>query len=122
MTTLVAVAIGGSVGAPSRYLLDRFIGRRIKSAFPWGTVAINLSGSLLLGILTGLSLASFPTALLETGFCGAYTTFSTFEFETVRLWQEGLTAKAAANLILSVVFGLVLGLVGIKVGLAFNHG
>jgi len=89
----LVVAAGGLVGAPSRYLLDRAISSRIESDLPWGTFVINITGSLLLGFLTGLTLAGrlpdIGKALLGTGFCGAYTTFTTFTFETVRLLEDG---------------------------------
>jgi CrcB protein len=97
----VAFVIAAAVGAPLRYLVDGYIGDRVEGAFPWGTFAINVSGSLLLGVLTGLALYhAFPKApkvILGTGFCGAYTTFSTFTFETVRLVEEGALAEAFRN-------------------------
>lgn len=124
MTALafLLVAAGGFVGAPSRYLLDRAVTRRIESDFPWGTLLINVTGSLLLGFLTGLSvsgrLPDLPKALLGTGFCGAYTTFSTFSFETVRLIQDGQLAHAASNAVVSVAVGLGAAAAGFAAGLA----
>ena len=91
----------GALGAPARYLVDGFLSDRAEGAFPWGTLVINASGSLLLGALTGLSLYhAFPwtsKVILGTGFCGAYTTFSTFSFETVRLLEEGALNEALRN-------------------------
>jgi CrcB protein len=76
-------------------------------AFPWGTLIVNLSGSLVLGVLTGLALyhalPQAPRVVVGTGFCGAYTTFSAFSFETVRLLEEGELAEAAANLVGSLL-------------------
>jgi CrcB protein len=119
----LAVAGGGLVGAPSRYLLDRAISSRIESDMPWGTVVVNISGSLLLGALTGLGLghhlSPIPTALLGTGFCGAYTTFSTFTFETVRLLEDGRIFEAAGNVAVSVLVGLAAAAAGVALGLAF---
>jgi fluoride exporter len=118
----LVVAAGGIVGAPSRYLLDQFVTGRTSSGLPWGTMAINLSGSLLLGFLTGLTLAGHlpPTAkaLLGTGFCGAYTTFSTFTFETVRLMENGRFLSAAGNVLVSVAVGLGAAAAGLALGLA----
>lgn len=97
----VAFVAAGALGAPVRYLVDGFVGDRTEGAFPWGTFFINATGSLLLGILTGLSLyhafPKTPKVVLGTGFCGAYTTFSTFTFETVRLVEEGAVDEAFRN-------------------------
>ena len=94
----VAFIAAGAVGAPVRYLVDGLIGDRTEGAFPWGTFAINATGSLALGLLTGLGLyhafPETPRLVLGTGFCGAYTTFSTFSFETVRLLEEGARSEA----------------------------
>jgi CrcB protein len=118
----VMVAAGGFVGAPSRYLLDRAVNRRVESDLPWGTFLVNLSGSFVLGLLTGLSLGNHLSpvakALLGTGFCGAYTTFSTFTFETVRLIEVGQYLEAALNAGVSVIVGLVGGGIGLAIGLA----
>lgn len=116
------VAAGGFVGAPSRYLLDRAVNRRVESDLPWGTFLVNVSGSFVLGLLTGLTLGNHLSpvakALLGTGFCGAYTTFSTFTFETVRLLEVGQYLEAALNAGVSVVVGLVGGGIGLAIGLA----
>jgi CrcB protein len=116
------VALGGFVGAPSRYLLDRAVNRRIESDLPWGTFLVNVSGSFVLGLLTGLSLShhlsSTAKALLGTGFCGAYTTFSTFSFETVRLLETGQILDASLNVAASVLTGFAGALAGLAIGLA----
>jgi fluoride exporter len=97
----VAFVFAAAVGAPLRYLVDGAIGDRTEGAFPWGTFTINATGSLLLGFLTGLALyhafPQTPKVILGTGFCGAYTTFSTFTFETVRLVEEGALDEALRN-------------------------
>ena len=112
---------GGAVGAPSRYLLDGYIQSRTGGAYPWGTFAINAAGSLLLGILTGLALEHglSPTTelVLGTGFCGAFTTFSTFVFETVRLAEEGASNEALRNIATNVIVGTVLAGIGLAVTL-----
>ena len=97
----VAFVGAGAVGAPLRYLVDGAVGDRTEGVFPWGTFIINASGSLLLGLLTGLALyhafPKTPKVILGTGFCGAYTSFSTFTFETVRLVEEGALSEAFRN-------------------------
>ncbi|HTU36608.1 MAG TPA: fluoride efflux transporter CrcB [Acidimicrobiales bacterium] len=120
-TFFLVVAAGGFFGAPSRYLLDRAVTRRVNSDLPWGTFVINVSGSLLLGTLTGLTLShhlsDLGRALLGTGFCGAYTTFSTFTFETLRLVEDGRYLEAAGNVSVSVMVGLVAATAGLALGL-----
>jgi CrcB protein len=122
LSLFLAVAAGGLVGAPSRYLLDRAITRRANSNRPWGTFVINVTGSLFLGFLTGLAmgghLSDVGKALLGTGFCGAYTTFSTFTFESVRLLEDGRIVDAVGNVVISVTFGLAAAAAGLAVGLA----
>jgi CrcB protein len=109
--TLVEVGAGGLVGAPARYIVDQVVNARTKGTFPWGTYVINASGALLFGLVTGLvmyhGLGHLPASLLGTGFCGAYTTFSTFSWETVRLIEEGTPSAALWNVAGSVVVGLL---------------
>jgi CrcB protein len=97
----VAFLVAGAIGAPLRHLVHVWVGERTDGTFPWGTLLINVSGSLLLGFLTGLGLyhafPATPRVVLGTGFCGAYTTFSTFTFETVRLIEEGAVGAAVRN-------------------------
>jgi CrcB protein len=99
------VAVGGALGAAARYLLDRAIAVRQTGPFPLGTLVINVSGSIALGLLLGLAVAhQLPASvvtLVGTGFLGAYTTFSTFTFETLRLLEDGAWRYAAWNLLLS---------------------
>jgi fluoride exporter len=122
ISLFLIVAVGGFVGAPARYLLDRAVTGRISSDLPWGTYVINVSGSLLLGLLTGLALHGhlppIDKALLGTGFCGAYTTFSTFSFETLRLLEDGRVLEAIGNVGASVAIGLGAAAGGLAIGLA----
>lgn len=94
----VGLIAAGAVGAPVRYLVESFFRDRTGGGFPWGTFVVNATGSLLLGLLTGLALyhafPESPRLVLGTGFLGAYTTFSTFTFETVRLLEEGTLNEA----------------------------
>lgn len=110
--TLLLLALAGGVGAALRYLVDAMIRARTGDHFPWPTALINLSGSLLLGILTGLTVARVDSgelsAVLGTGFLGGYTTFSTASYETVTLLRERrYTAAIAYGL------GILLGCVGL---------
>lgn len=107
---LVAVVVGAMVGAPARYLTDLVIQSRHDSEVPWGTVTVNVAGSLVLGgiagALTGRPGDDWLLLLVGTGFCGALTTFSTFSFETVRLLQTERPRAAAANVVVSLAGAL----------------
>ena len=99
--TALWIALAGSVGALARFLVDGAVRSRWAPDLPWATLFINVSGSLALGVLTGLVLfQGDPNNLrliLGTGFCGGYTTFSTASFETVRLIQRGAMVAALGN-------------------------
>ena len=107
MTVVIGIAIAGAFGAPVRYLLDGSIQDRTSGAFPLGTFVVNVTGSLALGFLSGLALyhafPSDPKIVLGTGLCGAYTTFSTFTYETVRLAEEGSYGAALRNALATLV-------------------
>ena len=112
---LAGIAVAGALGALARYLVDAFVIRRAIRGLPAATLAINVSGSFVLGVLTGLALyhalPATPKIILGTGFCGAYTTFSTFAYEVVRLAEEREHRDAALTLALSLVVpGLVAAL------------
>ena len=104
--TLLLVAVGAAVGAPLRYLTDRAIQARHDSVFPWGTLIVNMISSLLVGLLAGLPANPAVTALLNIGFCGALSTYSTFSYETLRLMQTGARFYALVNIAASVVAGV----------------
>ncbi|MGW4502244.1 fluoride efflux transporter CrcB [Micromonospora sp. NPDC004336] len=110
--TVLLIALGAAVGAPLRYLADRAVQARLGSAFPWGTLTVNVVGSLLLGLLVGLPVGPAAGALLGTGFCGALTTYSTFGYETVRLARRGRRLLALANVLASVAAGLAAAGIG----------
>jgi CrcB protein len=113
--TVLLVAIGAAIGAPLRYLTDRLVQARHDSVFPWGTLIVNVVGSLVLGVVVGLPANSAVLALAGTGFCGALTTYSTFTYETLRLTQEGARFYALANIVMSVVAGLAAAYTGVAV-------
>lgn len=104
------VTAGAAVGAPLRYLTDRAVQSRHDTVFPWGTFTVNVSGCLVLGLLTGAVAAGAASSsvqlLIGTGLCGALTTYSTFSYETLRLAEDGARFYAAANVVASVVAGL----------------
>jgi CrcB protein len=97
----LAVAAAGGVGAAARLVIDGLVRSRIRSAFPAGTAIVNVTGSLLLGFITGLAVArALPAewhAVLGSGFLGGYTTFSTASYETVRLIQNRRPGAALAS-------------------------
>ena len=116
MTIWLLIAFGAAVGAPSRWLLDGYVQSRHDSVFPWGTFVINTLGSLLLGLLLGVSAEGDDLihllALAGTGFCGAFTTFSTFAYETVVLAEEGSSLVGVLNVVGSVLAGLAAAFAG----------
>ena len=118
--TVLLVLLGGAIGAPTRYLTDVVVQSRHRSRLPWGTITVNVVGSLVLGLVAGLTSASDAPAwvltLVGTGFCGALTTFATFSFETVRLAEARRWGAAIGNLLISLVVGLVAVAVGWELG------
>jgi fluoride exporter len=120
--TVLLIALAAAVGAPLRYLTDRAIQARHKSAFPWGTLTVNVAGSMLLGFLVGLPAQGAAMAILGTGLCGALTTYSTFSYLTVRLAQDGAYFHALANVVVSVVACLGAGFCGVALAEAVAGG
>jgi CrcB protein len=123
MGAILWVGIGGFAGANARYLLDVWITNRWPSAFPWGTFAINLSGSFILGLFMAFAqdrpwVARESRLLFAVGFVGTYTTFSTYAYQSLRLVQGGEIALAALYIIASVVLGLVAVFAGVALGSA----
>ncbi|WP_333893244.1 fluoride efflux transporter CrcB [Mycolicibacterium gadium] len=102
--------LAGASGAVTRFLLDAWTKQRWQSSFPLGTVVINITGSLFLGVLAGMVLfhdqSSSWQTVLGTGFCGGYTTFSTASFETVRLIQQRRRGLALLNALVSLVLSV----------------
>jgi CrcB protein len=117
MRAAIAIGAAGAAGALLRWGLGTWFGQRFPT-FPWGTLVINVTGSFVLGVLFVLLVergigSSTARLALMTGLLGAYTTFSTFSLETMRLLENGSTRAAAANVALSVGLGLVAVWLGI---------
>ncbi|UOF92857.1 fluoride efflux transporter CrcB [Fodinisporobacter ferrooxydans] len=117
---MLIVGFGGMFGANARHYLGRFVNLRTQSSFPWGTWVINLSGSLLLGLLSALfhsgSLQTWAWRLLGIGFCGAYTTFSTFGYETIQLLEKGKIREAFLYIVSSVCLAVGCAWIGYQFG------
>ena len=118
MSTLTWIAVGvlGSVGSISRFLLDRAVSTRSSASFPLGTLAVNASGALLLGLLTGLALSGEALVLAGSATLGSYTTFSTWMLETHRLGEDGQLVAGAINVLVSIVLGVGAALLGRTIG------
>jgi CrcB protein len=113
----IGVAVLGGVGALGRFLLDRAVSARAAAAgLPVGTLAVNLSGAFLLGLITGLALNGDALVLAGTATLGSYTTFSTWMLETHRLREEAQFAPAALNAVLSLVAGVGAAALGRALG------
>jgi len=110
--TVLLVAVGAAVGAPLRYLTDRWVQARFGPVLPVGTLLVNVAGSFLLGLLAGVG--GPAGALLGTGFCGALTTYSTFGYETVQLLADRAGRYAVLNIVLNVVAGVAAFLLGVS--------
>jgi CrcB protein len=121
MPVALAIAAGGALGALARYGVDRFVSTRTVSVFPWGTFVVNVSGCLAVGFLIGAFVdrhhaPAWLRAALVVGFCGAYTTFSTFAQETTNLVDARDYGLAFANVALSVLAGIAAVLLGQAAG------
>lgn len=114
---LAGLAVAGALGALARFLLDRLVQGQTEGAFPWGTLVVNVTGSLLVGLVTGAALhhalPQTPATWLAVGFCGSYTTFSTFAFETVRLLEEGEASGGLLNAAGTLLAGAAAAAVGL---------
>ncbi|MDS0138517.1 MULTISPECIES: fluoride efflux transporter CrcB [unclassified Amycolatopsis] len=115
--TLVLVALGGAAGSVLRYLTDWKVRQWHASPFPFGTLTVNVVGSFILGFLSGWLLhgaePSSVRALVAVGFCGGLTTFSTFGYETVRLFLEKTRLYAVLNVAVTILAGLASGALGL---------
>ncbi|GIJ43826.1 hypothetical protein Val02_07120 [Virgisporangium aliadipatigenens] len=113
--TLALVLLGGAVGALLRYVTEVVVRRRLRTAFPVGTFLVNVTGSLVLGLVTGAATALPPEVgtLVGTGFCGALTTYSTFGNETLQLWRDDRRRIAVGYVTASALAGLAGAFLGV---------
>ena len=114
MKLYAAVMIGGAIGSALRYAMSTWIAEASHSTFPWGTLAVNILGSLVIGLFTGLTGPDGPLlvspvgrAFVTIGIIGGFTTFSSFSFQTMLLLQDGQWFPAVGNILSSVVLCLV---------------
>ena len=119
LVLIIGVALAGAVGAPARYVVERIAGSRWAGAFPAGTFVVNASGSLALGAIVGLTLEHGLDAdvrtIVGTGFLGAYTTFSTYAYETIRTAEDGHRETAVAYALGSVVASVAAAALGLVI-------
>lgn len=113
---VIAVGVVGGLGAIGRFALDGAVGGRVKGVFPYGTLVVNLSGAFVLGILVGGAVGESTYRIAGTGLIGAFTTFSTWTFETHRLAEDGELSQAALNVGVSLAAGLLAAWAGQQVG------
>jgi len=122
MRMVVAVGAAGFLGAIARYGVEGLVSERTTSAFPWGTMVVNVTGSLVLGFLFAaliegrIVVSPWLRTAATVGFVGAYTTFSTFSLETFRLFEDGAYLLAGVNAVGSLIAGLTGVYVGIVLG------
>jgi len=121
LTCLGVLALGGT-GAVLRFLVDGRVSVRTGRLFPYGTLVVNLSGAVLLGLVTGLALDHDVALLAGTATVGSYTTFSTWMFETQRMAEDRQITGPVANLAVSAVLGLGAAALGRLVGVALRTG
>ena len=121
MLKYVIVGIGGCIGSIARFWVGSYIGARMGTRFPYGTFVVNISGSFLIGFSVTLLTAKANLSpnwryFIPVGLIGGYTTFSTFEFETLRSVQDGLFVNASLNVVLSVLLGFIAVWAGVVAG------
>jgi fluoride exporter len=117
---LIFIAVGSAFGGVLRFLISKWMTTAMTSAFPYGTLVVNLAGCFLIGLFYGIGvkhLTSSPTLLLflTTGFCGGFTTFSAFGYENLQLLKNGAFGLAAVYIAVSVIGGLALTFLGFQI-------
>lgn len=122
------VFLGSALGGMARYWVFGAVARRVGEAFPWGTIIINISGSFLIVFFGTLATqqGSLPVSpdmrtFVMVGFCGGYTTVSSFAIQTLNLARDAERLRAAANVVISIVFCLIAAWLGFVAGMALNH-
>ena len=128
MLNYLLVSLGGAIGSAARFWISGLVAQRYGTTFPFGTLAVNITGSFVVGIVAGMSasegrwlLAPSARVFLIIGVCGGYTTFSAFSLQTLALAQEGEWVRAAANSIASFTLCLAAVWLGYSVGALCNR-
>ena len=116
LAVVLGVGLLGGAGAVARFLLDGAIAARLGREFPWGTLVVNLTGAFALGVLVGAALDDDAFRIVGTGLVGAYTTFSTWAFESHRLGEDGELRLGALNFAVSLVLGVAVAWLGRELG------
>ncbi len=121
MSKLIQLLVGGAIGTVARYALSVFTYRTLGADFPYGTLVVNLTGCFIIGFLAAITEEKFLFGtniriFLMIGFCGAFTTFSTFILETANLMKDGETFRALLNVLISVIVGFVVFRIGVLAG------
>ena len=125
LKNILLVALGGAAGSVARYLLSKAVQDTAASAFPWGTMTVNVAGCLLIGLLYGLAagdgvrLGADLKLMLTVGFCGGFTTFSTFANESLTLAKAGDAVLSAVYIGSSVALGMLAVMAGAQLAKAF---
>lgn len=114
--TWVALTLAGGAGSLTRYFVDRFVAYREHEQFPYGILLVNLSGAFALGLLTATAISSPVLRVVELGFLGAFTTFSTWMLDSERLAQDDRRRAALVNVLVSLVAGLAMAYLGRTIG------
>lgn len=121
------VTVGSAIGGAARYWFSGVVARLVGETFPWGTLLVNVSGCFVIGFVAALSapdgrlfIGSTTRVALMAGFCGGYTTFSSFSIQTLNLLNDGQYLYAGGNIVLSVALCLVAVWAGSAAGLALN--
>jgi CrcB protein len=107
LAVVLGVGVVGGCGALARFALDTAVARRAGREFPYGTLVVNVLGAFALGIFVGATLGKDPYELAGVGFVGAFTTFSTWAFESHRLGEDGVLSAGVVNFVVSLFLGIV---------------
>jgi fluoride exporter len=112
MLIWLGVLVAGGIGSVLRFVVDGAVARRMARSYPFGTLTVNVSGAVLLGLISNLALSRHAAVLAETAFIGSYTTFSTWMLETQRLGEERQVSYAVTNVVVSMALGMAAALLG----------